>query len=67
MRAFRAFLVPKLYLGVKKMCKKFCEIPIVGLDLYRNTVLTTPPNRAMDSPMDSPMVHPSQLSLSDLR
>ena len=47
----QVFLVPKLYLGVKKMCKKFCEIPIVGLDLYRNTVLTTPPNRAMDSPI----------------
>ena len=44
MRALRAFLVPKLYLGVKKMCKKFCEIPTVGLDLLLVTVLTTPPN-----------------------
>ena len=39
----------KLYLGVKKMCKKFRELPTVGLDLYRGTLLTTPPNRAMDS------------------
>ena len=49
--SFGLFLVPKLYLGVKKMCKKFREIPTVGLDLYRGTLLTTPPNRAMDSPM----------------
>ena len=26
---------PKLYLGVKKMCKKVFEIPTVGLDLCR--------------------------------
>ena len=45
------FLVPKLYLGVKKMCKKFREIPTVSLDLARVPILTTPPNRAMDSPM----------------
>ena len=38
-----------LYLGVNKsMCKKFRELPTVGLDLYRGTLLTTPPNRAMD-------------------
>ena len=42
---------PNVYLGVKKMCKKFREIPTVGLDLCRGTLLTTPPNRAMDSPM----------------
>ena len=41
----------KLYLGVKKMCKKFCEIPTIGLDLSCMINLTTPPNRAMDSPM----------------
>ena len=40
-------LVQKLYLGVKKMCKKFRELPTVGLDLYRGTLLTTPPNRAI--------------------
>ena len=51
MRDFRDFLVPKLYLGVKKMCKKFREIPTVGLDLCCGTNLTTPPNRAMDSPL----------------
>ena len=51
MRAWRAFLVPKLYLGVKKMCKKFREIPTVGLYLARRPNLTTPPNRAMGSPM----------------
>ena len=44
---FLDFLVPKLYLSVKKMCKKFREIPTVGLDLCRNANLTTPPNRAM--------------------
>ena len=33
---FLAFLVPKLYFGVKKMCKKFREI---GLDLCRFTNL----------------------------
>ena len=37
-------LVQKLYLGVKKMCKKFREIPIVGLDLCCGTNFTTPPN-----------------------
>ena len=42
---------PNVYLGVKKMCKKFRELPTVGLDLLRVTVLTTPPKRAMDSPM----------------
>ena len=41
----------KLYLGVKNMCKKFREHPTVGLDLCRDNILTTPPNRAMDSPM----------------
>ena len=41
----------KLYLGIKKMCKKFREHPTVGLDLCRDNILTTPPNRAMDSPM----------------
>ena len=41
-------LVQKLYLGVKNMCKKFCEHPT---DLCRGNILTTPPNRAMDSPM----------------
>ena len=51
MRGFLCKLVPKLYLGVKKMCKKFREIPAVGLDLCRDTNLTTPPNRAVDSPM----------------
>ena len=44
-------LVQKLYLGVKNMCKKFREHPTVGLDLCRDNILTTPPNRAMDSPM----------------
>ena len=41
-------LVQKLYLGVKNMCKKFREHPTVGLDLCRDNILTTPPNRAMD-------------------
>ena len=41
----------KLYLAVKNMCKKFRELLTVGLDLYCGTLLTTPPNRAMDSPM----------------
>ena len=35
---------PNVYLGVKKMCKKFCEILTFGLDLLRVTVFTTPPN-----------------------
>ena len=43
---FGIFLVPKLYLCVKKMCKKFREIPTVGLDLGSWPILTTPPNRA---------------------
>ena len=33
---------PNVYLGVKKMCKKFREIPTVGLDLARVSILTTP-------------------------
>ena len=41
---FLDFLVLKLYLGVKKMCKKFREIPTVGLDLARE------PNLLLDSP-----------------
>ena len=45
---FLFFLVPKLYLDVEKMCKKFHEIPTVGLDLASWPNLTTPPNRAMD-------------------
>ena len=40
--AFLVFLVPKLYLDVKKMCKKFCEIPTIGLDLDFGPTLTTP-------------------------
>ena len=42
---------PNVYLGVKNMYKKFCEHPTVGLDLCRDNILTTAPNRAMDSPM----------------
>ena len=49
MRVLQVFLVPKLYLVVKNMCKKFREIPTVGLDLLRLTVLTTPPNLLLDN------------------
>ena len=42
---------PNVYLGVKNMCKKFQKVVTLGCDLLRVTVLTTPPNRAMDSPM----------------
>ena len=41
----------KLYLGVKNMCKKFQKAVTLGCDLLRVDALTTPPNRAMDSPM----------------
>ena len=40
MLAFLAFLVPKVYLGVKKICKKFHKVPTLGCDLLRVTVLT---------------------------
>ena len=40
MRAFWAFLVPKVYLGVKTMCKKFHKVATLGCDLLRVTVLT---------------------------
>ena len=39
-----SFLVPKLYLGVQKMCKKFHEVPTVGCNHCRGNNLTTPPN-----------------------
>ena len=42
---------PNVYLGVKKMCKKFQKAVTLGCDLLRVDALTTPPNRAMDSPM----------------
>ena len=48
---FSGFFGPKVVFGCQENVQKFCEIPTVGLDLYRGTVLTTPPNRAMDSPM----------------
>ena len=38
----RDFLVPKVHLGVKTICKKFQEVPTVGCDLLCVTVLTTP-------------------------
>ena len=34
-----AFLVPKVYLGVKTMCKKFHKVCSLGCDLLRVTVL----------------------------
>ena len=42
---------PNVYLGVKKMCKKFKKAVTLGCDLLRVTVLRTPPNTTMDSPM----------------
>ena len=41
----------KLYLGVKNMCKKIQKVVTLGCDLLCDDALTTPPNRAMDSPM----------------
>ena len=43
--------VPNVYLGVKNMCKKFQKAVTLGRDLLHIDALTTPPNRAMDSPM----------------
>ena len=39
----RDILVPKVYLGVKTMCKKFQEVPMVGCHLTCVPILTTPP------------------------
>ena len=38
------FLVPKVYLGVKTMCKKFQKVGSLGCDLARVQILTTPSN-----------------------
>ena len=42
---------PKVVFGCQEDVQKFREHPTVGLDLCRDNILTTPPNRAMDSPM----------------
>ena len=42
---------PKVVLGVKNMCKKFQKVITLRFNLLRDDALTTPPNRAMDSPM----------------
>ena len=39
-RAFWAFLVPKVYLGVKAMCKKFHKVPTLGCDFPCVNILT---------------------------
>ena len=44
MLAFLAFLVPKVYLGVKSMCIKFEKVCSLGCDLARVPILTTPSN-----------------------
>ena len=44
MLAFLAFLVPKLYFGVKTMCKKFQKVGSIWLDLAQVQILTTPSN-----------------------
>ena len=38
--AFFAFLVPRVYFGVKPMCKKFDKVCLLIDDLLRVTVLT---------------------------
>ena len=34
--------VPKVYLGVKTLCKKYQEVPMIGCNLAHGPILTTP-------------------------
>ena len=42
--AFWAFLVPKVYFGVKTMCKKFHKVPTIGCDFPRVGFSLSPSN-----------------------